>query len=36
MIKLKIIVSNAGEFKDIEIVEKPTHIPLEVEVVEVE
>jgi hypothetical protein len=36
MIKLKIIVSNAGEFKDIEIVEIPKHIPLEVEVVEEE
>jgi len=31
MIKIKIIVSNSGEYKDVEIVEKPTHIPLEVE-----
>jgi hypothetical protein len=33
---IKIIVSNAGEFKDIEFINPPIHIPIEVEVVEEE
>ena len=32
--KIKIIVSNAGEFKDIEFIDAPIHIPIEIEVVE--
>jgi hypothetical protein len=34
--KIKIIVSNGGEFKDIEIEDAPLHIPTEVEVIEEE
>ena len=34
--KIKIILSNAGEFKDIEFIDAPVHIPIEVEVVEEE
>tara|TARA_R100000655_G_scaffold10310_1_gene24904 strand:+ start:1690 stop:1818 length:129 start_codon:yes stop_codon:yes gene_type:complete len=32
MIKLKIIVSDAGEYIDTEIVAKPTHIDLDIQV----
>jgi len=32
--KIKIIVSNSGEYKDVEFEKAPTHIPMEVEVVE--
>ena len=28
--KVKIIVSNSGEFKDIEFIDPPVHIPMEV------
>ena len=31
--KIKIIVSNSGEFKDVEFVDAPIHIPMEVEVI---
>ena len=34
--KIKIIVSNAGEYKDIEFIDPPIHIPIEVEMVEEE
>ena len=34
--KIKIIVSNSGEFKDIEIEDAPLHIPTEVEVTQEE
>jgi hypothetical protein len=36
MIKIKIIVDNAGVFQEFKILEKPTHIPLEVIVEEEE
>lgn len=32
--KIKIILSNGGEYKDIELENAPIHIPIEVEVVE--
>ena len=31
MIRIKIILYTAGTFQDVEIVEKPTHIDLEIE-----
>ncbi len=34
--KIKIIVSNSGEFKDIHFEDAPLHIPTEVEVIEEE
>jgi hypothetical protein len=34
--KIKIIVSNSGEYKDIEFIDPPIHIPIEVEMVEEE
>ncbi len=32
--KIKIIVSNSGEYKDIEFEDAPIHIPIEVELIE--
>ena len=34
--KIKIIVSNGGEFKDIDFIDAPMHIPMDVEVVQEE
>lgn len=32
--KIKIILSNSGEYKDVEFIDPPLHIPMEVEIVE--
>lgn len=34
--KIKIIVSNSGEFKDVDFEDPPMHIPMDVEVVQEE
>ena len=34
MIKINIIVDEVGTYIDVDVVSKPTHIPLEIEVIE--